>query len=124
MSKLRLAVGLLLGAAACMSNPSIDGSTVPKIGSVSSPPSCTDLCARLRKLCGYAPIDCTNDDAGGYCDTQFDSSHRVCAGQAGSCKDALDCVNEETDGDSDAAADVAVPDAGGDDAGDADAKGE
>ena len=109
MSKLRLAVGLLLGAAACMSNPSIDGSTVPTIGSASSPASCADLCTRLRKLCGYAPLDCVTADGGGFCEEQFDVPHRVCVGQAPSCKDALDCANDETEGGSDAAEEVVVP---------------
>lgn len=109
--KVRVAMGLLLAAVACVSNPSIDGSTVPKIGSDTNPPSCADLCARLTRLCGYAPVECTTADAGGYCDVQFDSLHRVCVGQAGSCKDALDCVNEEApDG---AADDAAVDDAKG-----------
>jgi len=117
----RLAVGLLLFAAACMSNPSIDGSTVPKIGSDQSPASCADLCVRMRRLCGYAPLDCVTEDGGGYCEQQFDAPHRVCVGQSSSCKDALDCANDETEGGSDAAADALVPDAGGDDAADTDA---
>ena len=104
---LRLAVGLLVGVAACTTNPSIDGSTVPTIGSAQSPASCADLCVRLRKLCGYAPVDCTTADGGGYCAERFDPTHRVCVGQAASCKDALDCANDATEGGSDAAGDVA-----------------
>ena len=123
----RLAVGLLLAAVACTPNPSIDGSSVPTIGTPTSPASCTDLCTRLRKLCGYAPTACITDDGGGYCEEQFDTTHRVCVGQAANCKDALDCVNDQPDADVDADVDAATGEGGEDDAATeaaADAKGQ
>ena len=87
---------------------------MPTVGSPTTPASCADLCARLRKICGYAPLECTTADGGGYCAEQFDTSHRVCVGQAASCKDALACAND--DAASDAGADSGAGDATGNDA--------
>ena len=95
-------------ALACTQNPSIDGTTVAKIGSPGNPPSCADVCTRLVKLCGMAPQDCTLADAGGYCDQSFDYEHRLCVGQAPNCSEATACSN--------AVPDAAPVDAGSDDA--------
>ncbi len=101
-------------AAACTQNPSIDGTTVPKIGSSSSPPDCKDLCPRIAKLCGFAPQDCTVADGGGYCDQYYDDARRSCAGQAATCKELLDCTNEVPDAETPDGANDASDDASDD----------
>jgi len=77
--------------AACTPNPSIDGSKVAPI----TDPDCTQACKRLADLCGYAPTadQCTTAAGDGYCDTQFDTDHLACVGQAASCQAAWDCTN-------------------------------
>jgi hypothetical protein len=83
--------------AACTSNPSIDGSQVAPIVN----PDCAQACKRLAALCGYAPTGdlCTTPAGDGYCDTQFDTDHLACVGQAASCQDAWDCTNAEAPAD-------------------------
>jgi hypothetical protein len=101
--------GLALGASgasglsACRANPSIDGSKVAKIGSAAAPPSCPDVCDRLVRLCGYAPVGCVESCA------DFDDGHKVCLGQAASCQDALQSC-EDADEDEDAGEDAANDD--------------
>lgn len=125
-----LGLALALTAFACSKNPSLDGSTVPTIGSPDAPPSCADACNRLERLCGYAPVGCTDtcsSDA-----EPYDSPHLLCIGQAKSCREALnDCANAdggatdedagedggETADDADAGPDDAQADADADDAG-------
>lgn len=109
--RLALLAAAAVVAAACTSNPSIDGATVPKIGSASAPPDCKDLCPRIVKLCGFAPVDCTLPDGGGYCEQYYDDTHRTCAGQASTCQEVHACSNEVPDS--------SVPDATDEDAGDA-----
>lgn len=91
-----------IAAWACTANPSIDGANVPKFGGL-APPSCEDVCHRLELLCGYPPVDCValcSSDTDGY-----DDVHRVCVGQASSCREALqDCVNADPVAGDDAAA--------------------
>jgi hypothetical protein len=124
MSVSLLSVMLMLS---CHANPDIDGSKVPTVGSPTNIPNCAQVCDRLKALCGYAPIDCTAADAGGFCDTQFtDPTELLCIGygtqnDAGtydltqSCESAWDCVaNAPTNGYG--GGDSAPPD---DDAGDA-----
>ena len=101
--------------AACTQNPSIDGTTVPKIGSSAAPPDCKDLCPRIAKLCGFAPQDCTVPDGGGYCDQYYDDTHRTCAGQAATCKELSECSNEVPDADSPDASDEDASDDASDD---------
>ncbi len=116
--------GLALGVA-CTANPTIDGSTVAKIGSPGSPPACKDLCARMDKLCGAAPQECVNADASGYCEQFWDDDNRLCRGQAGTCLAATQCANASAgDAGVDAKEDAASDDAGGDAAtdGESDAK--
>lgn len=103
-----VAVTAVVLYSACVTNPSTDGSKVPKIGSDASIPECAPLCDRLAALCGYAPVDCVN-----LC-KDFDSDQRLCIGQAPSCRTALqECApavegdagedgGEETDGETDA----------------------
>jgi hypothetical protein len=84
-----VAASLLLAMVmmACHSNPDIKGSTVATVGSPTDIPTCAQICNRLAALCGYAPVDCTDADAGGYCDTQItDPTELVCIGY-GSLKD-------------------------------------
>jgi hypothetical protein len=119
-----LSVGLVsLGAAtvviACHANPSIKGTSVPPVGSPTSIPTCAQVCNRFEALCGYAPADCTDADAGGYCDLNItDPNELLCIGygslnDAGtydmtqSCETAWDCVANEP-----------APDTTGDDGGD------
>ncbi|CAN5688574.1 hypothetical protein BH09MYX1_BH09MYX1_32350 [soil metagenome] len=106
----------VLAVWACTQNPSIDGSTVAKIGSSANPPTCTELCPRIAKICGLLPQQCTLGDGGGYCDQYFDDQHRVCAGQAGTCLELESCSNVVVD--TDAATDA------GEDAGEGDADAE
>lgn len=108
--RLALFATAVVVAAACTQNPSIDGTTVPKIGSSSAPPDCKDLCPRIAKLCGFAPQDCTVSDGGGYCDQYYDDTRRACAGQAATCQEFQDCTNAEPD--------AAAPDGGDQDASD------
>lgn len=97
------ALAAALALWACRANPSIDGAKIPPIGSEAAPPKCPDLCERLAKLCGYAPVGCVDSCA------NYDEDHRACVGQAASCQSALqDCTNAET------------PEAGDDDGGGAD----
>ncbi len=84
------ALALLAG---CGDAGGIDGSQVPKVGSTDAPPTCAQVCDRLEQLCGVRPLDCTLEDAGGYCDTVFDDTHRVCVGQAETCQIADECEN-------------------------------
>lgn len=74
---------------ACKDNPNIDGSKV-----AASAATCPDVCNRLVALCGFAPSDCTDDDAGGYCDVNLaDDTVLTCMATAASCQDAWDCPN-------------------------------
>lgn len=121
-----LAASVLVLAAvllACRANPSIDGASVPAVGSASAPPTCEQVCDRLARLCGYAPVSCLES-----CAAEADEGARLCRGQAASCREALtDCApaasdggTEESDGgteDADAAAEP-ITDAGVTDAGD------
>ncbi len=95
-------LGALVLIAACKDNPNIDGSQVAPIAN----PTCAQVCERLTKLCGYAPTsDCTDDEAGGYCDTSLGNS-LDCMGQAPSCQAAWECTNvapPDTDASDDAA---------------------
>lgn len=101
---------------ACADFDAIDGSKVPPIGSAAAPASCEDLCQRLAALCGYAPVACVETCAS---ETDgWDDTHKVCAGEAASCSDALSCANEEVDGD---AGEEEGEEDGGDTAGDLDA---
>ncbi len=111
---------LVIWAWACTDNPHIDGSKVPKIGDPDAgvAPTCAQACDRLASLCGYAPPSCTTDDAGGYCDVNFDSDHLLCVGQAGSCQEAWDCQNAPPPGD---AGDEGTTDDGATDDGSGDA---
>ena len=98
----------VISAAACHANPDIDGKTVAGVGSESAPPDCPAVCTRLEALCGYAPVDCTNADKTGYCDTQLgDDAERVCIGAAetSSCQAAWDCVANATPADDEDAGD-------------------
>lgn len=99
---------------ACSENPSIDGQNVPKIGGL-APPSCEDACSRLQGLCGYPPVDCV-----ALCSSAeegYDDAHRICIGQASSCREALEsCENEEPDGGEAELPDGAVGDAADSDA--------
>lgn len=105
-------VGLALGVA-CTANPTIDGSTVAKIGSPGAPPACKDLCARIEKLCGAAPQECVNADASGYCEQFWDDDNRLCRGQAATCQAATQCANAAAgDSGADAPDDAAKDDAG------------
>lgn len=111
-----VAGGIALGVA-CTANPTIDGSTVAKIGAPGAPPSCKDLCARIEKLCGVAPQECINADASGYCEQLWDDDNRLCRGQAGTCLAATECTNASAgDAGSDAPEEAATTDGGGDDA--------
>lgn len=86
-----LALACACAIAACTPNPSIDGSKVAPIAN----PDCAQACKRLADLCGYAPTadQCTTDAGDGYCETQFDTDHLACVGQAASCQAAWDCTN-------------------------------
>jgi hypothetical protein len=95
---------LALVMVACHANPDIKGSNVATVGSPTDTPTCAQICNRLAALCGYAPVDCTDADAGGYCDTQItDPTELLCVGygtlnDAGtydmtkSCQAAWDCI--------------------------------
>jgi hypothetical protein len=85
-----LVLFLLIG---CSRFETIDGSSVPKIGADGAPPTCEQACARLAALCGYAPNECTNADAAGYCEANFDGDHLACVGSAASCAEASSCAN-------------------------------
>ena len=88
----------VLAIVACRDNPNIDGSKVPTVGDPDAGdiPTCAQICPRLAALCGYAPDDCTDADAGGYCDTQLaDDATLSCMGVAASCQDARDCGGSE-----------------------------
>ena len=104
----------VIAIAACRDNPNIDGAKVAV-----SAATCPDVCHRLDALCGMAPSDCTDDDAGGYCDTQL-TDYLDCMSTASSCQAAWDCTTVVAD--DDASADEAAADeAGADDAGTDDA---
>lgn len=76
-----------LALVACRDNPNIDGSKVASSGA-----TCTEVCGRLVKLCGYAPPDCDDDvDAAGYCQTNFDDTMLGCMSTATSCQAAWNC---------------------------------
>lgn len=78
---------------ACRDNPSIDGASVPRVGSASAPPTCEQVCERLAQLCGYAPVSCVER-----CTEEADEGGRVCRGEASSCREALtDCVPAPAD---------------------------
>jgi len=87
---MRWALGFALVAfafVACRDNPNIDGSKVAASGT-----TCTEVCGRLVKLCGYAPPDCDDDvDAAGYCQTNFDDTMLGCMAAAPSCNEAWSC---------------------------------
>ena len=94
-----LACSIVLVAAACTDNPSIDGSKVSPSSS-----DCPAVCGRLVSLCGYAPQgdDCTDADGGGYCDTQIAPDYLDCFASAPSCEDAWNCFDTVTPPDDDA----------------------
>ncbi len=97
----------------CHANPDVDGKAVAAVGSESAPPDCQAVCNRLVGLCGYAPVDCTNADESGYCDTELTDPVRVCMGAAetSSCQAAWDCFANEAPVEEDAGGDDASPDA-------------
>jgi len=98
---------------ACKDNPNIDGSKVP-----ASDTTCPAVCDRLVKLCGYAPPDCTDDEAGGYCDVNLaDDTILSCMATATSCQAAWDCPNVTVPADDggDESTDDGATDDGGDD---------
>jgi hypothetical protein len=110
---------------ACHANPDVNGSSVPLVGSPTDVPTCADVCNRLEALCGYAPVDCTDWDGGGYCDLNItDPNELVCIGYGAllsdggylltkSCQAAWDCVaNEPAPDDTDASADDSGDDSG------------
>lgn len=102
-------LGLLVLLAACKDNPNIDGTQVAPIGNPDAGdiPTCAQICERLTKLCGYAPTsDCTDDEAGGYCDTSLVDS-LGCMGQAASCQEAWACTENVAPPDDDASVDAA-----------------
>ena len=100
----------LVGIAACTDNPSIDGSKVAV-----SAATCPDVCKRLVALCGMAPSDCTDDDAGGYCDTQL-TDDLDCMSTAPSCQAAWDCTTVVAADDDASTDDASTDDASTDDA--------
>jgi hypothetical protein len=85
---LGVALALLFLFGACRENPNIDGSKVAASGT-----TCTEVCGRLVKLCGYAPPDCDDAvvDGGGYCQANFDDTMLTCMSTAASCQDAWNC---------------------------------
>jgi hypothetical protein len=132
-----LAVGLISVSAvtaviACHSNPDIKGASVATVGSPTDIPTCAQVCNRLQALCGYAPVDCTDADGGGYCDLNItDPNELLCIGygsanDAGtydltqSCETAWDCVANEVppDDSTDDGGDDDSGDQGDDDSGD------
>ncbi len=77
--------------AACEGNPNIDGSKVPASGA-----SCPEVCTRLVSLCGYAPPNCADVEAG-YCATNLsDTTVLGCMSTAPSCHAAWDCTGTVT----------------------------
>jgi hypothetical protein len=119
-----ISVGALTATIACHANPDIKGSSVATVGSPTDIPNCAQVCNRLEALCGYAPVDCTDADGGGYCDLNItDPNELLCIGygslnDAGtydmtqSCETAWDCVANEP------APDTTDDDASDDDSGD------
>ncbi len=94
-------VVLALAAAGCRDNPNIDGTKVPPSGA-----TCPEVCTRLESLCGYAPPNCADDDAG-YCTTNLsDDAVLSCMSTATSCQAAWDCPGTVTPPSDDAAADA------------------
>jgi hypothetical protein len=83
-----VALGFALTLFACRDNPNIDGSKVAASGT-----TCTEVCGRLEKLCGYAPPDCDDTvvDGGGYCQANFDDTMLGCMATAASCQAAWEC---------------------------------
>lgn len=117
---------------ACQSDPGINGESVATVGSPTDIPTCAQVCGRLAALCGYAPVDCTDADGGGYCDLNMtDPNERLCIGygsldDAGnydmtrSCQAAWDCVANEVppDTSNDDASEQDDANTGDDDSGD------
>jgi hypothetical protein len=127
-----VSVGAAVVMLACHANPDIKGTNVPTVGSPTVTPTCAQVCNRLEALCGYAPTDCTDADAGGYCDLNItDPNELLCIGygslnDAGtydmtqSCQSAWDCVaNAPTNPYGGGGGDSSTPpDDSGDDSGD------
>lgn len=98
-------VGPGLLAAACLDNPSINGSNVAPINDPN--PSCADypdgapgICTRIQDLCGYAPLGndggCTNPQATGYCDMYLTGALQ-CIAVASSCQQVWDTTPPASD---------------------------
>lgn len=132
---LALSVAFVFAVMSCHANPDINGASVPTVGSATDVPTCEQVCARLKALCGYAPVDCfsPDEDGGDYCDTVLaDDSVKICIGFGAddgdggtipttSCELAWDCVaNAPTDTGDDASTDDSgdQADDSGDDSGD------